>query len=91
MRDANAPYLVIGGQALRALGVDRATHDLDIITSTLDADAAATHRALLAFDQRFNITAEQLTVRNRKVPISSQHGVEVDLLTSVGDLEFADL
>ena len=93
MQDAEAPYLVIGGFAIRALGIDRATVDLDIVTSTVDVHAAATYAALIMFDARFagNFKPGQLALRDKRIVIPSQHGKEVDLLTSVGDFDFDDL
>ena len=78
---------------MRGLGLNRVTSDLDVVTSIQEADAAATYQALVAFDHRIEqaFGPEVLTQRNKKVPIQSQYGVEVDVLTSVGDFDFWDL
>jgi len=91
LHDAGAPCVVIGGFAIRALGIDRTTTDLDVVTST--EHAVQTHAGLALFSTQLGelLTPEQLALPKKRIEIPSQHGKEVDVLTSVGNLRFADL
>ena len=72
-------YVVVGGQAMRARGLDRATRDLDILASPLVRDAQALLRALGAIDDRLP----------KSVPVSMLTApLRIDLLTSIEAIDF---
>lgn len=80
-------YLVVGGQAMRALGVDRQTRDLDIWIARDHANA----EALTCYMQRVqNVPPlERLQQPNFKFTVGDPACPEVDILTSVaGDPPF---
>ena len=91
LHDANAPFLVIGGFAIRALGSERQTVDVDLIVST--AHAVQTLAGIAAFSPGVAapLTVAQLELRNKRVMLESQRGHEGDILTSVGELDFEEL
>lgn len=80
-------YLVVGGQAMRALGVDRQTRDLDVWIARDLANA----EALSCFMRRFqNVPPlERLQQPDFKFTVGDPACPEVDILTSVaGDPPF---
>lgn len=80
-------YLVVGGQAMRALGIDRGTRDLDVWVARDLANA----EALTCFMRRFkNLPPlERLQQPNFKFMVGDPACSEVDILTSVaGDPPF---
>ena len=83
-------YVVVGGQAMRARGLDRATRDLDILASPLVRDAQALLRALGAIDDRLpkSVPVSMLTAPLRKMPIPDADGISIDLLTSIEAIDF---
>src|SRR5437763_16686570 len=74
-------YLVVGGQAMRALGIDRRTHDLDVWIARDLANAEAFTR----FVQRVQHVPplERLQQPNFRFTVVDPARTEVDILTSV--------
>jgi len=82
---AEVQYLVIGGQAMRAYGLRRATSDLDLILgSTLANVTAATPVLRIRFRLPDGNTPEDLLVANRLLKSDS-----IDVLTSIDGVDFA--
>ncbi len=73
-----------------ARGLDRATRDLDILTSPLVRDAQALLRALGAIDDRLPkpVPVSMLTAPLRRMPIPDADGIAIDLLTSIEAIDF---
>ena len=80
-------YLVVGGQAMRALGIDRGTRDLDVWIARDLANAEALIRFMRPFQ---NVPPlERLQQPNFKFMAGDPAHPEVDILTSVaGDPPF---
>ena len=80
-------YLIVGGQAMRALGVHRQTRDLDVWIARDLANAEALTCLMHQFQ---NVPPlEQLNQPNFKFTVGDPACPEVDILTSVaGDLPF---
>lgn len=87
---AGVRYVVVGGQAMRARGLDRATRDLDILLSPLVRDAEALLRALGAIDDRLpkSVPVSMLTSPLRRMSIPDADGITIDLLTSIEAIDF---
>lgn len=86
-RQLGVRYLVVGGQAMRALGIDRRTRDLDVWIARDRANA----EALTGFMQRVQNAPplERLQQPNLKFTVGDPAHPEVDILTSVaGDPPF---
>ena len=82
-------YLLIGGQAMRARGIDRPTRDLDLWIARDLANAEAMTRFLQRVQNRPPL--ERLQKPNFKFTIGDPARPEVDILTSVaGDPDFED-
>lgn len=88
-----ARFLVVGGRALQALGVQRRTVDLDILSCSSEPDALRTWKALVSVDSslRQTLDPQALGRRQARVTIDSQRRHEVDVLTSIGQLDFEAL
>ncbi len=89
LRALGIRYLVVGGQAMRAMGIDRQTRDLDLWI----ARDAGNARAMARFLQRvqYRVPLARLQEPNLKLTVGDPRHPEVDLLTSVaGDPNFAD-
>lgn len=87
---ASVRYLVVGGIAMHAHGVGRPTRDLDIVTERSRENAAA---LLPVIARRFRRTPDQLTLDwlcsdDKRIPMPMADDVEVDVLTSLGSLDF---
>ena len=83
-------FLVVGGVALRAHGVFRATRDLDILVERTKRNAT---RLLPVLARRFRntpaaLTIEWLMTRQKRLSLPSELENEVDILTSLGALDF---
>lgn len=89
-RKLDIRFLVIGGQAMRAYGIDRPTRDLDLWISR-DLDNA---RAMRKFSRRVQNrpSLERLQQPNFKFTVGDSAKPDVDILTSVaGDPAFDEL
>ena len=79
--------LIVGGQAMRARGIDRQTRDLDLWIARDQANAEAMTRFLSRVQNRPPL--ERLQQPNFKFTVGDPRRPEVDILTSVaGDPEF---
>jgi hypothetical protein len=82
-------FLVVGGQAMRARGIDRPTRDLDLWIARDLANAEAMMRFLERVQTRPAL--ERLQLPNFKFTVGDPARPEVDILTSVaGDPGFDD-
>ena len=83
-------FLVVGGQAMRAYGIDRPTRDLDLWVARDLANAQAMQRFLQRVQNRPPL--ERLQQPNFKFTVGDPSRPDVDILTSVaGDPPFDDL
>ena len=83
-------FLVVGGQAIRAYGIDRPTRDLDLWIARDLANAQAMERFLRRVQNRPPL--ERLQQPNFKFTVGDPGRPDVDILTSVaGDPPFDDL
>jgi len=86
---AGARYLVIGGWAMQALGIDCKTHDLDLWVSHTGYNPNQVHAALhrLAGPSADRMLAP-LGEPGKRVTLPTMEKPDIDILTSVGDLDF---
>ncbi|WP_342051326.1 MULTISPECIES: hypothetical protein [unclassified Cupriavidus] len=89
MDDAGVQYLVIGGWALRAHGVDRRTHDLDVWVSRSGDNPERILTVLRGMcgpgaDRFLGPLHEPL----KRLAMPDSANPEIDILTSIGDLDF---
>lgn len=95
IRDLNvsgARFMVIGGKAIQALGLPRKTVDLDIWVShagTSPDQMWAVLRGLIG--ERADEYREKLRYSNVRLCIPYPEQPDIDILTSVGELEFDDV
>ena len=89
-RQLGIRFLVVGGQAMRAYGIDRQTRDLDLWIARDLANAQAMERFLQRVQNRPPL--ERLQQPNFKFTVGDPGRPDVDILTSVaGDPPFDDL
>ena len=82
-------YLLVGGQAMRARGIDRQTNDLDLWIARDRANAEAMAHFMERVQNRPPL--ERLQQPNFKFTVGDHQHPEVDILTSVaGDPEFEE-
>lgn len=88
---AGIEFLVIGGKAMQAHGMNRETEDLDLVVSRAEVNADKLHQVLSAFTpvQSNKLTVETLQMTKKLLCLPDQASKEVDVLTSVGALDFA--
>lgn len=82
-------YLVVGGQAVNAYGIPRATKDVDILIRSSVENSRAVYRALASFGAPVRDFSPE-DFRDRPDTVI-QFGVEpnrIDILQSIGSLEF---
>lgn len=89
LNKAGARYLLIGGRAMQALGIKRSTHDLDVWVSHTGLTPNQVHAALykLAKTDADRMLAP-LGEPGRRIAIPTPERPDIDILTSVGDLDF---
>src|SRR6266568_2301194 len=83
-------FLVIGAQAMRAHGFDRATRDLDLLVEASAANAMKLADVLPAYLSAvtFQITADVLPLPDKLIRLPDQYMSEVDVLTSLAGIDF---
>jgi len=89
----DARYLLVGGWAVNAHGVVRATEDLDILLATGEANADRVMAALRSFGLPPGLPRELLVAPDGEPPTGFSFGrrpLRVDLLTSVQGVSFED-
>lgn len=93
LNEVDARYLVIGGYAMKAYGISRNTHDIDLLLSPTIEDAYKTLGALATLDAQFliHLKVDDLLRPLVRIPIKSAHSVEVDLLTSIEHITFEEV
>lgn len=90
--EGRARYLVIGGMAVQLHGVDRKTIDLDIWTAPTRENAAIVARALCSIAGESALRFEdRLSHPNVRIALPTPSDAEIDVLTSVGNLDFDDM
>lgn len=88
-RRLHVRYMVVGGQAMRAHGIDRRTRDLDLWVARDRANAMALTRFMRQVQNLPPL--ERLQKPNFKFTVGDPARPDVDILTSVaGDPEFDD-
>lgn len=90
---AEARYLLVGGWAMNAHGVVRATEDLDVFLEASEENADRVLAALRAFGLPPGLPRELLVRPNGEPPTGFGFGrrpLRVDLLTSVQGVDFAE-
>lgn len=92
LNSENVRYLVIGGKALQAHGIFRETKDLDIWAEPTRENAAAVTKALVSISgERAMQMEEGLGRAGVRVALPTPEHPEIDLLTSVGNLDFDEI
>ena len=90
----NIKYLVIGGKAVQANGVEtRQTKDLDILLGPTQENITAFGAALSKFrqpPQEIKSWEAWLSVPNRLLQYPGPHDKELDILTSIDGIDFAE-
>lgn len=92
LNDTDARYLLVGGWAMNALGVVRATEDLDIFLEASEDNADRVLEALHAFGLPPGLPRDALTRAVGEAPTGFGFGrrpLRVDLLTSIQGVDFA--
>ena len=84
------PFLIIGGKAIQAHGIERLTQDLDILVSRTGTlpDMLLPLVAKRMARSSPKLTAEMLRLPQKLVCLPDLQGKEVDILTSIGALDF---
>jgi hypothetical protein len=87
---ANIDFVVVGGMAMRAHGMNRETNDLDLLVSRTQFNAERLQPVLASFTPapNFRLTVEMLQLPKKLISLPNQTTKEVDLLTSIGALDF---
>lgn len=87
---AEITFLVIGAQAMRAHGIERVTIDIDIWVDRSNANAKKLNDVLPQFltAVTFGISPETLAQPNKLIRLPDQYVHEVDVITSLGQLDF---
>ncbi|MEX3694203.1 nucleotidyltransferase [Paraburkholderia sp. BR14263] len=88
LASSGARFLVIGGKAMQALGIERDTVDVDIWVSRDEPTVESVFVTLKRFCGAPDVFRERLREPNIRVPIPSERDPEIDILTSIGDLSF---
>ncbi len=92
MNQAGARYVVIGGKAMQGLGIHRPTHDLDVWMSTTGFTPNQVHAVLRGLA---GASSESLLDRLHKsgtrVALPNEMAPDIDILTSVGDMDFDEM
>lgn len=83
-------YLVIGGMAMKAHGIERNTHDLDIVIPRAREDAEKLLQVLSEMDSAYvaNLTVDKLLAPKRQIPVAALDGHWLDILTTIDGFEF---
>jgi hypothetical protein len=86
---SGAEYMVIGGRAMQALGLSRRTSDLDVWVSHTGLSPDQLWAVLSdLIGKKADEHRERLREPNARLCIPNPENVEIDILTSVGDLSF---
>ena len=90
LQATEVPFLVIGGKAIQAHGIERLTQDLDILVSRIGTHS---DKLLPLVAKRMartspKLTAEMVRLPQKRVCLPDTQDNEVDILTSIGALDF---
>jgi hypothetical protein len=88
---SGARFLLIGGKAMQAVGIERETTDVDIWVDRDDETVECVFSTLKKVCGAPDIFRERLRNPNVRVPIPTEQNPEIDILTSVGDLSFDEI
>jgi hypothetical protein len=91
LANSGARFLVIGGKALQAVGIERETVDVDIWVARDDETTERVFATLKKVCRAPDIFLERLRSENVRVAIPSEQNPEIDILTSIGNLSFDDV
>lgn len=84
-------FLLIGGKAMQATGIERETRDLDL---WVDRDEVTSERVFAALKKlcgASNVYLERLRTPNVRIPVPNEHNPEIDILTSIDGLSFDEI
>lgn len=83
-------FIVVGAQAMRAHGFDRLTRDIDILVEASRENAEKLADILPAYVSAvsFLLTADYLAQHNKLVKLPDEYSSEVDVMTSLGEVDF---
>ena len=90
LADAEAEFVVVGGQAVAFHGHPRATKDLDVLVRPTDSNAARVYRALLAFGaplSAFEVSERDFCSYDGVLQIGVAP-VRIDILNGIAGLSF---
>lgn len=83
-------FVLIGGFAIRAHGVPRAPHDLDLWIEPTPDNAQRVAAALSTISKADpHAVRERASAPGNRIVVPREDAPEVDLLTSIGDLDFS--
>ncbi|MEK2602928.1 hypothetical protein [Burkholderia arboris] len=88
---SDAHFLVVGGKAMQAIGIERKTMDLDVWISRNARTAESVFSALKKLCGAPDVFRERLCEPNIRVAIPNEQHPEIDVLTSIGDLSFEEM
>lgn len=88
---SGARFLLIGGKAMQAVGIERETNDVDIWVDRDDETAERVFAMLKKVCDAPDVFRECLRNPNVRVPIPTEQNPEIDILTSIGDLSFDEI
>lgn len=85
---AEVEYVIVGGQAVNAYGVNRMTDDLDVLIRPTPANAARAVRAMVALGYTEGEFEEDDFLRTPSFLGFNHHGGWVDLMTEIRGTTF---
>ncbi len=92
MNQAGARHVVIGGKAMQGLGILRPTLDLDVWVSTTGFTPHQVHAVLRGLaDASSESLLDRLHKSGTRVALPNETEPDIDILTSVGDMEFDEI
>lgn len=86
-----ARFLVIGGKAMQAVGIERETFDVDIWVARDEETVERVFSTLRRVCGAPEVFRDRLRNPNVRVPIPNEQSPEIDILTSIGDLSFDEI
>lgn len=86
-----ARFLLIGGKAMQAVGIERETTDVDLWIGRDDETVECVFAMLQKVCGAPDVFRDRLRNPNVRVPIPTEQNPEIDILTSIGDLSFDEI
>jgi len=94
MVDNDVEFVVIGGHAARANGLERETYDLDVILNlnSITARGLATYfSTVVPMVNVEALTVAMMADKNQKIPFDTQRTHHADLLTRAKGIPFSEI